>query len=177
MYLEKSEEKFAVLYTINKYEAPLDIAKLYEIMTWEKQVMEYFELSEILFELMEDGYIDKKFYRNEEAYVLSSKGEEALSLFSERIPPAAKMRINDAIGKIRYDELHSPDSVTAEVLPVGENSYMMRCSLNDGGKEQMEMSVNFGSAKLSASLAADKFKENAQNIYYEILKLLLPDED
>ena len=57
MYLEKAEEKFAVLYTVKIYETPIDITRLIEIMTWEKQVIEYFELSEILFELLEDGYI------------------------------------------------------------------------------------------------------------------------
>ena len=175
MYLEKSEEKFAVLYTIDKYEAPLDITTLFEIMTWEKQVMEYFELSEILFELMEDNYIEKKYYRDVEAYVLSDKGKEALLLFSERIPPVVKHRINDAVGKIKFDSIIDPDAVTAEVVPMGDNRWGVRCSIKEDGIQQLELYLNFDSSKLPASLAAENFKKNADKIYSEILKLCLPE--
>jgi len=175
MYLEKSEKKFTVLYTIDKYEAPLDITKLFEIMTWEKQVMGYFELSEIVWELSEDNYIEKKFYRDVESFVLTGKGEEALALFSQRIPPAAKSRINDAVDKIKFDRIINPDAVSAEVLPADGNSFDLRCSINEKGSSQMELKLNFGAAELSASLAAEQFKKNADKIYKEILKLFIED--
>lgn len=177
MYLEKAEEKFAVLYTVKTFETPIDITRLFEIMTWEKQVMEYFELSEILFELSEDGYIEKKFHRNEEAYILTDKGKEACSLFSDRVPPSVKERIRDAIGRIKYEDILSPDFVKAEVFPSGENGCDLRCSIGEGGHLQLEMTVNFGSSELSASLAADNFKKNGQKIYGEILKLLLEESE
>ena len=173
MYLEKEEEKFAVLYTVLTYETPIDITRLYEIMTWEKQVIEYFELSEILFELSEDGYIEKKFHRNEEAYALTEKGKEACSLFSDRVPPSVKERIKDAIGKIKYDDILAPDFVKAEIFPSGENGCDLRCSIAEGGKLQFEMTVNFGTSELSANLAAENFKKNGREIYGEILKLLV----
>ena len=176
MYLEKAEEKFAVLYTVKIYETPIDITRLIEIMTWEKQVIEYFELSEILFELLEDGYIEKKFYRNEESYVLTEKGKEACSLFSDRVPPSVKERINDAIGKIKYDDILAPDYVKAEVFPSGENGCDLRCSIADGGKMQLELTLNFGSSELSASIAAENFKKNGHKIYGEILKLLVEEK-
>ncbi len=176
MYLEQAEDKFAVLFTVKVYEAPIDAAKLIEIMTWEKQVMEYFELSEILFELSEDGYIEKTFYRNEEAYTLTAKGSEALNFFSDRVPPSVKERIKDAIGRMRYEEIVSPDFVKAEVFPSGENGADLRCSMASGGQLKLEMTVNYGDSKLAASLAADNFKENGQKIYAEILKLLNPEK-
>lgn len=177
MYLEKAEEKFTVLYTVKTFETPIDITRLFEIMTWEKQVMEYFELSEIVFELSEDGYIEKKFYRNEEAYVLTDKGEEACRLFAVRVPPSVKERINDAIGKIKYDEVFSLDYVKAEVLPADNDSYDVRCSLGESGKNRFEMTINFENSKLSAKKACENFKANGNKIYNEILKLILPDEN
>ena len=177
MYLEKAEEKFAVLYTVKIFETPIDITRLFEIMTWEKQVMEYFELSEILFELLEDGYIEKKFYRNKEAYVLTEKGAEACSLFSDRVPPSVKERIKDAIGKIKYDDIISPDFVKAEVFPSGNNGCDLRCSIGEGGRIQLEMTVGFGNSELSASVAAENFKKNGHKIYGEIIKLLLEETE
>ena len=172
MYLDKYEEKFAVLYTVKIFATPIDITRLFEIMTWEKQVMEYFELSEILFELLEDGYIEKKYHRGEAAYILTKKGDEALELFESRIPPSVKERINDAVGRIKY-ELFAPDFVKAEVYP-GDGGSVLRCSIAEDGQLLFEMNINFGSSKLSASVAAENFKEKGQQIYREILKLMLP---
>ena len=48
MYLEKEEMKFAALYTVKQYKAPLSMSRIYEILTWDGQVMEYFDLAAVL---------------------------------------------------------------------------------------------------------------------------------
>ena len=74
MYLEKEEMKFAALYAIRQFKAPMQEHILYEIFTWDKEIMEYFDLSGALMELLEGGYIVKKFYRNVEALALTQSG-------------------------------------------------------------------------------------------------------
>ena len=85
MYLDKEEIKFAVLYTIKQYKAPISMSRIYEILTWEKGVMDYFDLSEALMELTEDGYILNKYYRNEEAYSLTEMGADTHNFFKDRV--------------------------------------------------------------------------------------------
>lgn len=172
MYLDKSEEKFTILYTVKEYDAPLDVTRLYEIMTWENQVMDYFELSEILYELSEDGYIEKKFYRNNEAYILTPSGEETLKLFSSRIPVSVVNRINRAIEVEKYDELVSPDSIRADVIFSEKGDYILKCDIVENKETQMELSVNYGGAKLSAMIAAERIKKDGKEILGEILKIL-----
>ncbi len=173
MYLEKEEIKFAVVYTIKQYKAPISMSKIYEILTWEKEVMEYFELSEALMELSEDKYIYDKYYRNEESFCLTEKGEDAYLYFKSRIPQSIRDRIDSAIGEIKYTELADPNAVRSEVILAAEEQYMARCSILDGKVPMLELSLNMGT-KPQAQDAAKYFKENADEIYKGILNLFFP---
>ena len=174
MYLEKEEMKFAVLYAIRQFKAPVLESRLYEIFTWDKDIMEYFDLSETLTELLEDGYICKKFYRNEEALCLAPKGESAQLYFGERTPFSIRARIDSAIGRVKYDELADPNAICAEVVLAAEEQYMAKCSINENKVPILELSINMGK-KLQAQKVAKYFKENADRIYAEILKICTED--
>lgn len=174
MYLDKEEMKFAALYTIKQYKAPLNMSRIYEILTWDREVMEYFELSEVLMELLEDGYILKKYYRNEEAYSLTEKGADAHKFFNERIPYSIRKRIDDAIGKLRFEEVADPNAIRAEVVPVADNQYAVRFSILDNKNLMLELSLNMGTNPQAQDTAA-YLKENAREVYQEILKICVPE--
>ena len=170
MYLEKEEMKFAAVYAIRQYKAPIAESRLYEIFTWDKEIMEYFDLSASLAELLEDGYIIKKFYRNEEALCLSDKGDEAFLFFKERVPYSIRARIDSAIGRIKYDELADPNAIRGEVVLAAEEQYMAKCSIIENKVPVLELSLTMGK-KVQAQKVADYFKKNADRIYEEILKI------
>ena len=174
MYLEKEEMKFTAVYAIKQYKAPMQESRLYEIFTWDKDIMEYFDLSGVLSELLEDGYIFKKFYRNEECLCLTEKGEEAYLFFTNRIPYSIRERIDSAIGTIKYDELADPNAVRAEVVFVAEEQYMAKCSIIENKVPVMELSLNMGK-RSHAQRVAEYFKKNADEIYKKILELCTED--
>lgn len=170
MYLEKEEMKFAALYAIRQYKAPMQESRLYEIFTWDKEIMEYFDLSGVLAELLEDEYIVRKFYRNEEALALTEKGESTHLFFQNRVPYSIRERIDSAIGRIKYDELADPNAIRAEVVLAAEEQYMAKCSINENKVPVLELSLNMGK-KSNAQKVASYFKAHADEIYQEILKL------
>lgn len=174
MYLEKEEMKFAVLYAVKQYKAPISMSLTYEIFTWDKEIMEYFDLSEVLAELLEDGYIYEKYYRNEQAFCLTESGEAAYLYFKGRIPYSIRERIDEAIGKAKYDEIVDPNAVKAEVVLAAEEQYMARCSILEDKVPMMELSINMGK-KIHAERVAEYFKKNSKRIYEEILKLCVED--
>lgn len=174
MYLEKEEIKFAVLYTVRQYKAPISMSRIYEILTWDKQVMEYFDLSEALMELLEDEYILKKYYRNEESFCLTQKGFDTYIFFADRIPFSIRKRIDDAIGEIKYTELADPNAVIAEVFPTATEQYTTRCVIVDEKIPVLELSLNLGN-RAQAEDTAEYFRLNADKIYKEILKLCVPE--
>ncbi len=174
MYLEKEEMKFAVLYAIRQHKAPVQESRLYEIFTWDKDIMEYFDLSEALAELLEDGYIIKKFYLNEECLTLSESGGAAHIYFQDRIPYSIRQRIDSAIGRIKYDELADPNAISAEVVFAAEEQYMAKCSISENRVPILELSLNMGK-RSNAQRVANYFKKNADKIYEEILKICTED--
>ena len=175
MYLEKEEMKFAALYAIRQFKVPMQEHILYEIFTWDKAIMEYFDLSGVLMELLEDKYITKKFYRNEEALALTDSGEAAYLYFKNRVPYSIRERVDSAIGRLKYDQLADPSMVSAEVMPAAEEQYMAKCSITEDRVPLMELSLTMG-RKFQAQKVADYFKEHAQEIYEGILKLCTEDE-
>ncbi len=170
MYLEKEEMKFAVLYAIRQYRAPMSESRLYEIFTWDKEIMEYFDLSGVLAELKEDKYITEKFYRNEASLCLTQIGEEADLFFKSRVPASIRERIDSAIGRIKYDELADPNAVKGEVVLAAEERYMAKCSICENKVPILELSLTMGK-KVQAQKVAEYFKSHPDEIYEGILKL------
>ncbi len=170
MFLEKEEMKFTAVYALKQYKAPIFESLLYEIFTWDKGIMEYFDLAEVLAELTEDGYVCKKFYRNQEALCLTQKGDQAYLYFKSRIPASIRERIDNAIGRIKYDEVADPNAVLADVTFAAEEQYMAKCRIMEDKVPLLELNINMGS-RAHAQRTADYFKKNSKQIYENILKL------
>ena len=176
MYLDKEEMKFAVLYAVKQYKAPISMSLTYEIFTWDKEIMEYFDLSQALAELIEGGYIQQKYYRNEEAYDLTDSGRSACLYFTERVPKSIRTRIDEAIGRLRYDELVDPDAVRTDVVFAAEEQYMAKLSIFQDKTPMLDLSLNVGKRHLAERVAA-YLKDNSQKIYEEILKLCTEEDN
>ena len=86
MFLEKEEIKFIVLYVLKQYKAPITSEAFYEILTWDKEIMGFFDAAAAMSELVSDKYAEKTFYRNEECYTLTEDGIKAIGLFKKKIP-------------------------------------------------------------------------------------------
>ena len=176
MFLEHDEMKFAILYTLKKYVEPISMTELCDILTWEKQVMNYFDLALMLNELIEDGFVESKFYRNERAFLLSEKGEETNSFFFERIPPSIRKKIDTEISQRKYEEQYNPNSVTTEIIPVAPHQYMASVNMLDANIPMMELKIHSGS-RADAENAAKILKKEAENIYKSIMDIILSKEE
>ena len=123
-----------------------------------------------------DNYIYQKYYRNEESLCLTERGEEAYTFFKSRIPFSIRERIDSAIGRVKFDEIADPNAVRAEVVLAAEGQYMAKCSINENKVPIMELSLNMGK-KNHAERVAKYFRENADEIYEEILRICFKEND
>ena len=174
MFLEHDEMKFAILYTLKKYIEPISMTELCDILTWEKQVMNYFDLALMLNELIEDGFVDSKFYRNERAFQLSEKGDETNAFFFERIPPSIRGKIDSEISERKYEEQYNPNSVSTEVIPIAPHQYMAALTMLDANLPMLELKIHIGS-RADSERAAKILKKSAENIYKDIIERILPE--
>ncbi len=167
MFLEHDEMKFAILYTLERNVEPISMPALCDILTWEKQVMNYFDLALMLNELIEDGFVESKFYRDERAFTPSERGKETNMFFFERVPKSIRDRIDDAISKIKFEEQINPNAVTSEIIPVAPHQYMASLSMLDAKIPLLELKIYAGS-RADAECAAKILSKEADDIYKEI---------
>lgn len=168
MYLERDEMKFTILYTLKQFVEPVKMSELEEILTWEKEVMGYFDLAILLDELIEDGYVVETHYRNEKSFALSSKGKDTNQFFSKRVPGSVRRHIDETVGSIKYEEQTDPHAIRTEILPVTEGSYMAALQILDANTPLMELRLFAGSQK-EAEKVAKKLKKQAKEIYQDMI--------
>ncbi|MBQ7108834.1 MAG: DUF4364 family protein [Clostridia bacterium] len=164
MFLEHDEMKFAILYTLEKNIEPISMPALCDILTWEKQVMNYFDLALMLNELIDDGFVDSKYYRDERSFLLNEKGKETNMFFFERVPKSIRNRIDKAIAEIKFEEQANPNAIITEVIPVAPHQYMASMNMLDANLPLLELKIYAGS-RADAEQATKLLKEQAEDIY------------
>ena len=176
-FLENDEVKFVILYTIWRYETPIPFEDINLVLTWENEVLDYFTLAVKFGELLDDEFLTKTFTENREKYTLTSKGQEAVEFFTNRIPSSIRSSIDTTIGNIKYDTLINPPAVTSEAVPINAaGQFSLRCGIVDDGVTMLNMEIFVGDRDVALNVSKH-FKENATEIYQAILKLCIPRED
>lgn len=168
MFLDKNEMKFAILYTLKRYVEPVNMPTLSEILTIDKEVMGYFDLANLLSELIEDGYAEMKYYRNDQSFCLSQKGMDTNDFFFERIPKSIRNHIENTVSTIKFVDQADPNAVMTEILPVAPYQYMASLKMLDAGTPLLELQV-FAGSKADADRAAKELKKNSADIYKDIM--------
>ncbi len=168
MFLEHDEMKFAILYTLEKNVEPISMPALCDILTWEKQVMNYFDLALMLNELIEDGFVESKFYRDERAFTPSERGKETNMFFFERVPKSIRDRIDSAISEIKFEEQVNPNAVETEIIPVAPHQYMASLNMLDANLPMLELKIYAGS-RADAENASKILSKEADEIYKMII--------
>lgn len=171
MFLEHDEMKFAILYTIEKNVEPITMPDLCDILTWEKQVMNYFDLALMLNELIEDGFVESKFYRDERAFLLSGKGAETNLFFFERVPLSIRKRIDSIIAERKFEEQTNPNAIVTEILPVAAHQYMACLNMLDANLPMLEIKIYAG-GRAEAEKTAAALKRQSGEIYKMLVEKL-----
>ena len=169
MFLERDEMKFAILYTLKRYVEPINMPTLSEVLTVDKEVMGYFDLANLLSELIEDHYVAMKYYRNDQCFYLSDKGADTNDFFFERVPKSIRTHIENAVGAIKFADQADPNAVMTEILPIAPYQYMASLKMLDAGTPLMELQV-FAGSKADAEKAVKALRKNSAEIYNDIIK-------
>ncbi len=169
MFLDRDEMKFAILYTLKRYVEPVGMSRLSEILTIDRDVMGYFELSELMNELVEDGYAESTFYRDDNCFSLSEKGKDTNDFFFERIPKSIRQKIVKDVQAIKFQEQADPNAIHTEILPVAPQQYMASLQMLDAGDPLLELRI-FAGSRAQAEKAANNLKTHAQEIYTALVE-------
>lgn len=164
-----AESKILILYILNKIGKPVTNEELLKVVTALTD-MNYFYFQQLLLDLVNSKYV--LYYSNgdEMVYSVTPEGKETLRLTIDIIPGIRKLRIDSNL-KENIDQVEEEISVTADFIPQNENEYSVKCKVVENSITMFEI-IAYAGSREQAKQIADNWKENATEIYPQILDLL-----
>ena len=164
-----AENKILILYILDKIGKEISDKSLLNLVLAVTDI-NYFYFQQFLLDLLQKKYITS--YEKEEHtfYSITDFGKETLSLTQDILPGITKLRV-DANFKQELESYEHAHSVVAEYTPRSENYYDITCKVVENSETIFEVKTFVGSKEQAKSIV-DNWKEHAEKIYPEILKIL-----
>lgn len=168
-----AENKVLILYILNKLLDGIKNDNLYKIVSSTNSI-NYFYFQELLTDLIDTNLVGS-FTKDEDTFIkITSDGQNALSLTKSLLPGIVKLKA-DNVFKEEVSIIAEESSIITEYTPKDENSYTVTCKIIEKNETIFEVST-FAGTRERAKQISDNWKEHADEIYPEIIKLLLEGE-
>ena len=168
-----AENKVLILYILEQINGEIIEDGLFKIISSINNV-NYFYFKQVLTDLI-DSKLVGTYTKDEDPLIrITSEGKNALSLTKEVLPGILKLKA-DNIFKQELLSIEEESSVIAEYTPKSENDYTIKCKIVENNETIFEVKTYAGSRE-RAKRIVDNWNKNAQEIYPEILNLLLNDK-
>ncbi|MBP2033369.1 putative transcriptional regulator [Clostridium algifaecis] len=168
--LDLAENKLLLLYIFKKIKVPLSNNKITQIIL-ENNFINYFILQQYIHELINSQFIKYANPDTDHKMVITKKGVKVLNLFENMISKDKIQKIDDYF-KSQIENIKEDISVSSSYTEENKNSFIVDLIAAKDKSTLMNIKVNIGSKKEAIELC-EKWKNNSQSIYYEILHLLL----
>ena len=164
-----AENKILILYILNKVGKDISNSALLNLVLAVTD-MNYFYFQQFLLDLLQNKYITTYEKEDTTFYSITDFGKETLALTQDILPGIIKLRV-DANFKEELETYEHEHSVVAEFTPRSENYYDITCKVVENSETIFEVKTFVGSKEQAKSIV-DNWKDHAEKIYPEILKLL-----
>ena len=169
-----AENKVLILYLLNKLQDGIKSDNLYKIVSSANN-MNYFSFQELLTDLIESNFVGS-FTKDEDTIVkITSDGQNALSLTKSLLSGILKLKA-DTVFKEELANIAEQSSIITEYIPKDEKNYTVKCKIVEKNETIFEVAT-FAGSRDRAKQISDNWKKNANNIYPQIIDLLLNDEN
>lgn len=168
-----AENKALILYVLDKINKPISNDALLQLVL-SIDNMNYFYFQQFLLDLLENKYIinyNNEF--NENVYEITPEGKQTLSLVKDIIPGITKFRVDNEF-KDNLEEIENSLSITADFIPHSETDYSVKCKIVENNRTLFEITT-FAGSREQAKKIADNWKQNATQIYPDLLDTLTRD--
>ncbi|RKD27330.1 protein of unknown function [Caminicella sporogenes DSM 14501] len=166
----EAENKLLLLYILDKFKVPLTNNQITDFIM-ENEILNYFMLQQFLSELVNSSLVE--YVKNEDNYyyLITEKGKNTLSYFIDRIPNDLALNI-DKLVENRKKILLKETQILANYVKKSKNDYIVELKVIENNITLIDLKLDVVSNK-QAKLICDKWKKKAQDIYGEIIKLLI----
>ena len=162
--------KLIILYMLDRVDFPLTNSQISEFVLTKKYT-NYFTLQESINDLIDSSYLSVSTIRSSSHYKITDKGEEALSLFENRIPHDIKEDIleyfeNQKINLKNEAEIYSDYSLNEN------KEYTVSCIIKDRNETLLDLKLCVP-LKSQAVAICDNWRGKSTDVYDYIVNELL----
>ncbi|MBP5354662.1 MAG: DUF4364 family protein [Lachnospiraceae bacterium] len=166
--------KLIVLYILDRVDFPMTNAQLATFIT-ERQYTSYFNVQQVLADLVDDGYITLEQKRNAAFYRITPDGHEALSFFYKNISRNIRDDIDMYLSEQQYS-LREESSNVADYYEARKGEYTVELKVLERDATVIEIHLTMPSRDNAETICRNWRKKNA-DIYAYVLNALLGDKE
>ena len=169
-----AENKVLILYILNLINNDIVQDNLFKIITSINDI-NYFYFKQILTDLIDSKLVGIHAKEEEQFIKITTEGKNAYILTKDVLPGILKLKA-DNVFKKEFSSIEEESSVIAEFIPKNENDYTIKCKIVENNETIFEVRT-FAGSRERAKRIVNNWKENANTIYPEILKILLKNDE
>ena len=164
--------KLIVLYTLSRVDFPMTNSQLTEFIT-EKEYTNYFNVQQVLSELVDDRYISIQETKNNSLYRITPEGKETLSFFYQNISRNIRDDIDMYLSEQKY-ALREEVSNIADYYEVKKNEFVCELKVIERDTTVIEVRITVPTED-NAKTICSRWRSKNADIYAYVIKVLLGD--
>ena len=171
---ELAENKLLVLYVIKSLRQAISKTQLTEIIL-ENNFINYFTLQQYISELETAKFVEYIEKNDKKLITITTKGENVLSIFNDRISPIKRDIIDNYISKT-IDTIKKELTIHSDYTIEKNNSFIVDLKALEDETLLIDLKISVPTKKQATSLC-NRWKENPSDIYTKIVQVLFSDEN
>ena len=171
---DQTVSKLILLWVVEKMEIPLTENSILDICTSRNKWLNYMECKEIMWELLNSGFLYKtEEAENEERYTITYEGRNCLSHFYKRIPLSMREKITEYVKLNRMSVKRSQEYVS-DYSKNSDGSFTVSLKIKSQliNEPMFELKLKAPS-RISAMNACEKWQEIAPNVYEYVYETMI----
>ena len=163
------EIKLMVLYTVKNLKVASNYTMLDFVISSSADV-NYFELERYITDLMSTQNLTSYSADGDKFYAITEAGEETVGFFERKIPGSIRLKLKDKIDEINRENARG-NKIFADYIPINENEYSVKLSLEDNGAVILNLEFYAG-PKERASEICTYLRKNTTEFYKAFMELV-----
>lgn len=131
--------RLTILYILHRVNCPISNNSLSKFLL-QDDFTDYFNLQQLVGELIDDGYVAKDQYHGKTLYSITESGEAAIKLLSRELSPAMKADVDKYLAENNM-ELRDDISVRSTYYRAGAGHYIANMFIEEAGEKLLEVNV------------------------------------
>lgn len=162
--------KLMILYILSRVNFPLTNAQL-TVFILEKEYTNYFNLQQVISELIDDAYISIQTIRNSSLYRITDSGRETLLLFDNMVSPGIKEDIETYLKENKFDLL-AEVSTPADYYQIKKGEFSTHLSVVEHDTPIIDLTLVVTSEEEAARICSN-WKDKSSDVYTYLMSSLL----